>query len=68
MSMIRNLDPESTGFINQRQLMTYLTLLQSSIPSQAEADKLRSLADADGYISKDAFTGTRMWFESSEVS
>lgn len=68
MSMIRNLDPDSTGFINIRQLLTYLILLQSAVPSQAQADKLRELADAEGHISKDSFVEASFWFEQTEAS
>ena len=33
MSLIRNLDPNNTGFVDWRQLMTYFILLQSKQPS-----------------------------------
>lgn len=33
MSLIRNLDPDSTGFVDWRQLMNYFILLQSNVPS-----------------------------------
>ena len=68
MSMIRNLDPESTGFINYRQLLTYLILLQSPVPSEAQADKVRELADAEGHISKESFVSASFWFEETEGS
>ena len=66
MSMIRNLDPDSTGFINYRQLLTYLILLQSAVPSQAQADKLRELTDAEGHIGKDSFVAASLWFEEGD--
>lgn len=34
MQMIRNLDPESTGHVDQSQLLTYFILLTSSIPTE----------------------------------
>jgi len=68
MRMIRNLDPESTGYINFRQLLTYLILKQSKVPTQAEADSLRKLADAEGHISREAFVGASLWFEADEGS
>ena len=40
MALIRNLDPQSSGLIDWRRMMTYFILIQSKIPSQQEADKL----------------------------
>jgi len=68
MALIRNLDPQSTGFICWRQMMTYFILMQSKVPSQQEADKLTEVADGDGYIGNEAFVGAIFWFDKTEVT
>ena len=68
MAMIRNLDPESTGWIDIRQLLTYFILLQSPVLDLQEAAKLQLLADSEGCIGKEAFTNTTFWFEETEGS
>ena len=68
MALIRNLDPDSTGFICWRQLLTYFILIQSKVPSQQEVAVLQQIADADGYIGKEAFVGASYWFERAEES
>jgi len=51
MTLIRNLDPNCTGFINYRQLLSYLILARSPIPTEAQAEVVQALADASGYVS-----------------
>jgi hypothetical protein len=36
LSIIRNLNPNNTGFVNWRFLFTYLILLKSEIPSEVD--------------------------------
>ena len=68
MALIRNLDPQSTGWIDWRQLMTYFILLQSPILDLQEAAKIQLLADSEGCINQEAFVGATFWFEKSEDS
>ena len=68
MSLIRNLDPKNTGFIDWRLLMTYIILLQSKAPTPHDFLHLQSLADDEGYISEDKFVSATLWFEATETS
>lgn len=68
MAMTRNLDPESTGFICWRTMLSYFILLQSKIPSEKEAEKLLQIADKDGHIGKDVFLAASFWFDGMETT
>lgn len=68
MALIRNLDPQSTGWIDWRQLITYFILLQSPVLDLQEAAKIQLLADGEGLISREKFVGTTFWFEATEGS
>ena len=68
MALIRNLDPQSSGLIDWRRMMTYFILIQSKIPSQQEADKLSQLADSDGCVSKETFVSSAFWFDKNEAT
>lgn len=68
MSMMRNLDPNSTGFIDHRQLLTYFILMHSSIPSEQEAAVVTQIADAEGCIAEQSFLESAFWFEETEKS
>jgi len=41
-NIIRNLDPNNTGFVNWRVLMTCLILLKSALPTAAEVSKIEA--------------------------
>ena len=66
VSMLRNLDPSSTGFVNHKQMLSYFILLTTRIPTEDEAALLNRIADADGCISEEAFLGASFWFEQDE--
>lgn len=68
MALVRNLDPHSTGFIDWRALLSYFILLQSAVPSKAQASAIKALADKDGLISEDKFGRAYLWFERTEGS
>lgn len=68
MAMIRNLDPQTTGFIESKKLLTYFILLESKVPTEAEASAITKLADQDGCIAKEAFIAANFWFDQTESS
>lgn len=68
MSMLRNLDPSSSGFIDHRQMLTYFILLVTRIPNEQEAALVNQIADADGCIGEEAFLKAAFWFEHDEQS
>ena len=68
MQMIRNMDPKSTGFVNYRQLVTYFILLESSVPTEQQAEQIAKAADQAGNVSKEAFVSAKFWFEEQESS
>jgi len=41
-NIIRNLDPNNTGFVNWRVLMTCLILLKSALPTADEVSKIEA--------------------------
>ena len=68
MALIRNLDPNCTGSINYRQLLTYFILLCSDVPSESQLDAFNHIANEKGLIDKETFVGTTFWFEQTEDS
>merc|ERR1712228_753344 len=66
--VMRNLDPANTGFFNWKQLFTYIILLQSKPPKDAELQVIGKLADDDGYIYEEPFVKTVFWFDETESS
>ena len=67
MSMLRNLDKENTGYVNWRQLISYLILVTSPIMSEADANALLKASD-NGLMTREAFSKLPMWFDDVEVS
>lgn len=67
-SILRNLDPLNTGFINWKQLYTYIILLKSPPPTQADLAVIERLAGEDGYIYEEPFVNTTFWFDPTESS
>jgi hypothetical protein len=49
-NIIRNLDPNNTGFVNWRVLMTCLILLRSALPTAAEVSKIESNLDKNNVV------------------
>lgn len=68
MALNRNLDPGCSGFVNYRQMLTYLTLMSSPVPTEKQAAVLKTIADTNGYISKEALMGANLWFDEHEIS
>lgn len=68
MALNRNLDPSCSGFVNYRQMLTYLTLMSSPVPTEQQAAVLKSIADTEGYISQEALVGVSLWFDENESS
>jgi len=67
-NMIRNLDPDNTGKVNWRQLMSYVVLTTSPLLDDVESKKLLAVADEDGLIDKEHFVKVPMWFDKTESS
>ena len=66
-SILRNLDKQNTGFINWRQLATYIILLTSPIMSEQDATDLLAASDG-GLITREKFYSLKMWIDDIEVS
>lgn len=69
MSLIRNLDPESTGFVDWRQLMNYFVLLQSRLPPSRDDITTIALIEAGpDDISYESWMDddVRLWFLKDE--
>lgn len=68
-SILRNLDKQSTGYVNWRQLITYIILLTSPIMSQQDAkDLLKASENDNGTFTRETFSKLPMWFDEVEVS
>lgn len=67
-AIIRNLDPENTGFINWKLLITCVILLRSPIMTEKECEAIKSKAGEEGVMTKDDFVKCAMWFDATEVS
>jgi len=65
--MLRNIDNKSTGYVNYRTLMTYITLLRSQVPSAKEISRIEKMFKADG-VDEEAFVNGTFWFDESEKS
>ena len=68
MALIRNLDPNCTGSVNYRQLLSYFILLCSEVPSERQLDAFNLIANEKGLIDKETFVGATFWFEQTEDS
>lgn len=69
MSLIRNLDPESTGFVDWRQLMNYFVLLQSRLPpSRDDLTTIALIEAGPDDISYESWMDdeVRLWFLKDE--
>ncbi|KAL4511584.1 hypothetical protein ABPG72_012429 [Tetrahymena utriculariae] len=68
--LIQNLDPNITGYINSKDICTYICLSGSHIPTQAEEEsyfeKLKPNSSGDDMIEKAQFINTQSWFDEIE--
>ena len=60
LSIIRNLDPNNTGFVNWRTLFTYLILLKSEIPSEVDFEHINH---ENGSAEEADFVNAVFWFD-----
>jgi len=60
LSIVRNLDPKNTGYVNWRTLFTYLILLKSEIPSEINFDEINQ---ENGFAEKADFVNFVFWFD-----
>ena len=60
LSIIRNLDPNNTGYVNWRTLFTYLILLKSEIPLEVDFDHINH---ENGFAEEADFVGATFWFD-----
>lgn len=69
ISLVRNLDSNNTGYINWKQLVTYMILLHSPIISeQKDIDQFLAVPNDQGYANLEDFEKAPMWFDSTEIS
>ena len=54
-------------FVNWKQILTIFCLLQARPPSSEDSEayfeSLKSVANSDGIVSREAFLGTPAWFD-----
>lgn len=65
ISIVRNLDPENTGFVNWKDLFTLMVLQCSPIPSEVDTKGLKM---ENGFAEKEAFVAHKWWFAATEGS
>jgi len=60
LSIIRNLDPKNTGYVNWRNLFTYLILLKSEIPAEIDFEEINH---ENGFAEEEDFVKFVFWFD-----
>jgi hypothetical protein len=60
LSIIRNLDPNNTSYVNWKTLFTYLILLKSEIPSQVDFEHINH---ENGFAEVADFVYAVFWFD-----
>lgn len=66
-TLIRNLDRTGLGTVNWKQLATFIILLKTALPSEADLESLKQ-AFGGHMLSLEAFTTIRTWFDEAEDS